>query len=97
MVPFRAWPPPREARCHASRRPGLCATPLGAAVGAGLALGGVILQAIVRNMLADPYILGVNSGASCGAALAILFGVGAGFGNLAMGVIFLLGAKRFAA
>lgn len=65
---------------------------LGAAVGAGLALGGVILQAIVRNMLADPYILGVNSGASCGAALAILFGVGAGFGDYALQGSAFLGA-----
>lgn len=57
---------------------------LGAAVGAGLALAGVILQAIVRNMLADPYVLGVNSGASVGAAAAVLFGAGAGFGDYAL-------------
>lgn len=40
---------------------------LAAIVGAGLALAGAIMQVLVRNMLADPYILGVNSGASCGA------------------------------
>ena len=57
---------------------------LGAAVGAGLALAGVILQALVRNMLADPYVLGVNSGASVGAAAAVLFGAGAGFGDYAL-------------
>lgn len=51
---------------------------LGCAVGAGLAVAGVILQAVVRNVLADPYIVGVHSGASCGAAAAILFGIGAG-------------------
>ena len=37
---------------------------LGAAVGAALALCGVVMQAIVKNPLADPYILGVSSGAS---------------------------------
>ncbi|WP_301801147.1 iron ABC transporter permease [Nocardioides sp. ChNu-153] len=57
---------------------------LGAAVGAGLALAGVVLQAMVRNILADPYVLGISSGASCGAAGAILFGVGAGFGDYAL-------------
>lgn len=40
----------------------------------------MVLQAVVRNVLADPYIVGVHSGASCGAAAAILFGVGAGVG-----------------
>lgn len=50
---------------------------LGAVVGAGLAIAGVALQALVRNVLADPYILGVTSGASTGAAATILFGVGA--------------------
>src|SRR5690625_4592050 len=50
---------------------------LGVAVGAGLAVAGAVLQAVVRNMLADPFTLGINSGASTGAALAILFGVGA--------------------
>ena len=53
---------------------------LGCTVGAGLAISGVVLQAVVRNVLADPYIVGVHSGASCGAAAAILFGVGAGVG-----------------
>ncbi|ALC06028.1 hypothetical protein CDES_08115 [Corynebacterium deserti GIMN1.010] len=57
---------------------------LAAVVGAGLALAGAIMQVLVRNMLADPYVLGVNSGASCGAAAALLFGVGAGFGDYAL-------------
>ena len=60
--------------------------------GAGLAVAGVVLQALVRNMLADPYILGVNSGASTGAALAILFGAGAGFGEYALQTSAFLGA-----
>jgi iron complex transport system permease protein len=53
---------------------------LGAIVGAALAVTGMALQAMVRNVLADPYLLGVTSGASTGAAASILFGVGAGVG-----------------
>lgn len=62
---------------------------LGAAVGAGLAVAGAILQAMVRNALADPYILGINSGASTGAALAIFFGVGAGFADVLQRAAFI--------
>lgn len=40
-------------------------------VGAGLAVSGVIMQAIVQNSLADPYIIGISSGASLGATIAI--------------------------
>jgi iron complex transport system permease protein len=42
--------------------------------GASLALAGAALQAILMNPLADPYLLGVSSGASLGAALAIVLG-----------------------
>lgn len=48
-----------------------------ALVGACLAGAGVLYQALFRNALADPYILGVSSGAGLGAALALTF-VGAG-------------------
>lgn len=57
---------------------------LGMAVGSGLALAGGILQTLVRNILADPYIIGINGGASTGAALAILFGAGASLGDYAL-------------
>ncbi len=50
---------------------------LGFLVGACLASVGVVLQALLRNPLADPYVLGVSSGAALGVALAILLGVGA--------------------
>ncbi|CAL9425942.1 iron ABC transporter permease [Streptomyces albus] len=50
---------------------------LAAVVGAGLALVGAVLQALVRNPLADPYLLGISSGASTGAALVVVFGIGA--------------------
>ena len=46
---------------------------LAATVGAGLAVVGALMQALVRNPLADPYLLGVSSGASVGAAAVILF------------------------
>lgn len=59
---------------------------LGVAVGAGLAICGAALQAVVRNLLADPYILGISGGASTGAAAAILFGVAAGAGQYALPV-----------
>ena len=61
-------------------------------VGAGLAVCGTALQAMVRNVLADPYLLGINSGASAGAAAAILFGLLAGFGPYALSSSAFLGA-----
>jgi len=47
-------------------------------VGAGLALCGAIMQATVQNPLADPYILGISSGATLGATFAVLVGFGTG-------------------
>lgn len=75
---------------------------LGMIVGAGLAVAGAALQAMVRNVLADPYLIGVTSGASTGAAATILFGVGTSIGASsltgsafvgalgAMGIVFLI-------
>ncbi|WP_327301408.1 iron ABC transporter permease [Streptomyces goshikiensis] len=51
---------------------------LGAVVGAGLAVAGTVLQALVRNQLADPFLLGASSGASAGAVAVIVLGAGAG-------------------
>ena len=48
---------------------------LAALVGAALACCGVVLQAILRNPLADPYILGISSGAGLGVIIAVLSGV----------------------
>lgn len=48
---------------------------LGAIVGAALAGAGVTFQAVLRNPLADPYILGISSGAGLGAILAVIAGV----------------------
>ncbi|MEE4599536.1 iron chelate uptake ABC transporter family permease subunit, partial [Streptomyces sp. DSM 41524] len=49
---------------------------LAAICGAGLALCGAILQSLLRNPLADPFVLGVSSGASTGAVLVAVLGVG---------------------
>ena len=49
---------------------------LGFLVGCCLASVGAALQALLRNHLADPYVLGVSSGAALGVTLAVLFGVG---------------------
>ena len=65
---------------------------LGAIVGSALGVVGVTLQAIVRNPLAEPYILGVSSGASTGAAAAILFGVGSSLGAESVSVMAFLGS-----
>ena len=47
-------------------------------VGMGLAISGAVMQAVVQNPLADPYILGISSGSSLGATFAILVGFGGG-------------------
>jgi iron complex transport system permease protein len=52
---------------------------MGFLVGASLAAVGVTLQALLRNPLADPYVLGVSSGSALGVSVAILFGIGSTF------------------
>lgn len=61
-------------------------------VGAALSLAGTVMQALVKNPLADPYILGISSGASLGATLAIMLGVGASFGANFVGFSAFIGA-----
>ncbi|WP_295479627.1 iron chelate uptake ABC transporter family permease subunit [uncultured Pseudomonas sp.] len=56
-----------------------------AACGAGLALSGVVLQSLLRNPLAEPYLLGISAGASTGAVLVALLGLGAGAISLSAG------------
>ncbi|MFI5495864.1 FecCD family ABC transporter permease [Actinoplanes sp. NPDC051859] len=61
---------------------------LGAAVvGAGLAAAGAVLQTVTRNPLADPYLLGVSSGASLGAVAVVVLGVGGGVAALSGGAL----------
>ncbi|MGH3351699.1 MAG: FecCD family ABC transporter permease [Nocardioides sp.] len=75
------WTPAQESIVWLLRVPRVL---LGAAVGAGLAIAGVGLQALTRNILAEPYLLGVTSGASSLAAATILFGIGAGIGSASL-------------
>ncbi|MGS4344400.1 FecCD family ABC transporter permease [Myroides odoratus] len=49
-------------------------------VGAALSIGGVVMQSTVQNPLADPFLLGISSGASLGATIAIVLGLGVGSG-----------------
>ncbi|SCK39226.1 iron complex transport system permease protein [Streptomyces sp. WMMB 714] len=65
---------------------------LAALVGAGLSTIGVAVQAMVRNALADPYVLGVSSGASVGAVSVTVTGGIAGLGVYAMSAGAFLGA-----
>ncbi|GMA38061.1 FecCD family ABC transporter permease [Mobilicoccus caccae] len=53
-------------------------TLLAALCGAGLSVCGAVLQSLLRNPLAEPYLLGVSSGASTGAVAVIVLGVGMG-------------------
>lgn len=64
---------------------------LGACVGAGLALVGAALQAVTRNPLADPHLLGATSGATLGAVLVVLY-IGEVIGLLTLPLAAFLGA-----
>ena len=58
---------------------------LAAVLGGALTVAGVVFQALLRNPLADPYVLGVSGGASIGGVLALLAGLG-GTGAIAGGI-----------
>lgn len=60
-------------------------TLLAALCGAGLGLCGAIMQSLLRNPLADPFVLGISSGASTGAVLIVILGVGAGAVTMSAG------------
>jgi iron complex transport system permease protein len=71
------------------------------ATGAALALAGVMMQALLRNPLADPYVLGISSGAAVGALAALLGGaalwmvdLGALLGALAISLLLFVLARR---
>lgn len=83
------WSPAEEAIVWSLRTPRVL---LAAAVGAALAISGAVLQAMVRNILAEPYVLGISSGASTGAAGSILFGFASGAGQYALPVSAFIGA-----
>ncbi len=61
-------------------------------VGSGLAVVGAVMQAVVRNRMADPYLLGLTSGASTGASLVILLGLSSLLGDWTLSVGAFFGA-----
>ena len=71
------------------RIPRVC---LGMVVGASLAVCGVTMQALVRNNLADPFILGVSNGAAAFATLGILFGTLSFLGTYSLSISAFIGA-----
>ncbi|GAA3737466.1 iron complex transport system permease protein [Spinactinospora alkalitolerans] len=82
------WPRVHETIVLTSRLPRVL---LAAVVGAGLALIGMVLQALVRNPLADPLLLGVSSGATFGAVAVVILGINL-FGLYSLSVSAFLGA-----
>ena len=89
LAPKGGWSPGSENIVWLIRFPRVL---LALVVGGGLAVVGVTLQALVRNPLADSYILGVSAGASVGAVLAIGLGVFAFAGSLAVSLAAFQGA-----
>jgi len=66
---------------------------MAAVIGAALTVAGVVFQALLRNPLADPFVLGVSGGASIGGVIAVLLGLSAGrLGGGAVGVCAFVGA-----
>jgi len=65
---------------------------MGALVGAALAVAGAAMQGLFRNPMADPYIIGISSGAGLGAAVAILMGFSVLAGAFALPVMAFTGA-----
>ncbi|MDQ0222588.1 FecCD family ABC transporter permease [Streptococcus moroccensis] len=65
---------------------------MGAVIGATLSVSGVCMQALTRNQLAEPFVLGVSSGASVFATLGIIFGIFNWLGVYALPFSAFLGA-----
>lgn len=104
LAPAPAVPPLIDSLIWDSRLPRVL---LAAVVGAGLSVSGAVLQSVTRNPLAEPYLLGISSGASTGAVAVMVLGVGAGAVSLSAGafagalaafaiVLLLIGGGRVA-
>jgi iron complex transport system permease protein len=65
---------------------------LAALVGAGLATAGALLQALLQNPLADPYVLGISGGAALGGVAALALGGGLWLGSAAVPIVAFVGA-----
>ena len=74
--PIRGWTDTDRVIIFQIRLPRVI---LAGIVGATLSVAGVVFQALFRNPLADPYILGISSGSAVGAILAIISGAGLTF------------------
>ena len=83
------WKPVEQNIVLVLRLPRVC---LGLVVGASLAICGVTMQTLVRNNLADPFILGVSSGAAAFATLGMLFGVFSFLGTYSLSISAFIGA-----
>ncbi|MEU0238647.1 iron chelate uptake ABC transporter family permease subunit [Nocardiopsis sp. NPDC006198] len=102
LAPVAPAPPLIDALVWESRLPRVL---LAAVVGLGLSVSGAVLQSVTRNPLAEPYLLGVSSGASTGAVSVMVLGLGSGAVTLSTGafagalvafaiVLFLIGGGR---
>src|SRR5436189_5550812 len=74
----RQWDPTAEIIIWQVRLPVVIGTAL---VGAALAVAGVLFQGMLRNPLADPYLMGTSSGAALGAAIAFVLPVDTVYGS----------------
>lgn len=83
------WEPLDQNIVLGLRLPRVC---LGMIVGASLAVCGVAMQALVRNNLADPFLLGVSSGAAAFATLGMLFGAFAFLGTYSLSISAFIGS-----
>ena len=85
----RTWEQLEENIVLGLRLPRVC---LGLVVGASLSVIGVTMQALVRNQLADPFILGVSSGAAATATLGMLFGAFSFLGEYSLAISAFIGS-----
>ncbi|WP_067217522.1 FecCD family ABC transporter permease [Marinomonas gallaica] len=65
----------------------LTRTIVAACCGAALAVTGLVLQSLLRNALADPYLLGISAGASTGAVMVTIAGIGIGVLSMSFGAL----------
>jgi iron complex transport system permease protein len=85
LAAIAPWPPVSplvDALIWESRLPRVL---LAGTVGLGLSISGAVLQSVTRNPLAEPYLLGVSSGASTGAVAVMILGFGSGAVTLSAG------------
>lgn len=97
IVPIeKTWYPQEETVVMDVRMPRIL---LSLVIGAGLSVGGATLQAVFRNPLVSPQVIGVSSGASFGGVIVLLFGLGSGYlvagsfigGVVALGLVLAIG------